>query len=89
MKCNPNCKTCSKIDKCTSCKDGLQLFQNGDCDICGDGNVLYNSYCRKCYENCKTCYDTTNTGCITCIDPLILLPDGSCSSKCPVGYYEF
>ena len=72
--CNGECQTCeraSDFQSCTSCTatgatpDQISI---GSC-VCGNGYITLTSsplVCVPCHASCKTCVDSTPSGCISC-----------------------
>ncbi|XP_074062783.1 proprotein convertase subtilisin/kexin type 5 isoform X2 [Macrotis lagotis] len=88
--CHKTCKTCTGLgcDKCSSCKEDLQLV-NGKCvdpsktsgqDTFGSGNWRKHQLCDP---SCKTCNESA-TGCTSCHKGAYLFSQ-SCIPSCPQG----
>ena len=111
-KCHHHCASCTDDEytdsnqKCTSCKNNELFLKDGNCvEKCGDGYFIIegensennNKKCKKCFENCKTCYgeyeeDTDNEKCLSCYDDsrFKYLVDeknfsSNCVEECPNG----
>ena len=80
-KCHSDCKTCSQkynefSTNCDSCNNESLYLQDGNCvSNCSIGYYLDEKICKKCHENCHSCYSepkiTSNNlkdmQCIQCI----------------------
>ena len=80
-KCYENCKTCSggfdnfnEIHNCLTCKDDYLFLENtNNCyskDLNGNGYILINDILYKCYDNCLSCSEKSESindqKCIEC-----------------------
>ena len=84
LSCNNNCLSClPDRNTCTACRKGKYLL-NGLCVDCPKGFIPDENTqtCIKCTPPCENCYKLPNH-CLSCIDNYNLLPDNSCSDKCP------
>lgn len=95
LKCPTSCKTCSDLNTCTACIDGMVLNKNKCVARCETGQVAISGVCQSCKtSNCASCDPTSNV-CLTCMSPFFLLsltnPDGSlntsCVTNCGVGRF--
>jgi hypothetical protein len=79
--CSGSCDTCSVTSSnCTSCLNGLALFNYTCVTNCTDGYYLLNSQCNACNVNCSTC--SSATVCITCKFGFYFY-SGNCVDQCP------
>ncbi|KAL4500217.1 hypothetical protein ABPG73_011325 [Tetrahymena malaccensis] len=73
LECHPNCLTCldESENKCTSCQQGLFLFEDGTCKSCPSEQYFQEkvnqiSMCKQCSPNCLTCKQFGDDKCLTC-----------------------
>lgn len=79
--CTPPCGTCStSASTCTSCLNGLILFNSTCGSSCPDGYYLLNSQCNPCNQNCTRC--SSSSVCLSCVFGLFMY-SGTCVSVCP------
>jgi len=63
-RCHSDCKTCSKIyndtnSNCDTCKNEELYFEEGNCvSSCSIGYYLDGMICKKCHQNCHSCYSS-------------------------------
>ena len=63
-KCHSDCKTCSKnytesSSNCDTCANNNYYLQEGNCvPNCSLGYYLEGYECKKCHDNCLTCYSS-------------------------------
>ena len=61
-KCHSDCKTCSQKSNdvstnCDACKNDQLYLEEGNCvSSCSIGYYLDRNICKKCYQNCHSCY---------------------------------
>ncbi|KAL4449881.1 hypothetical protein ABPG74_015000 [Tetrahymena malaccensis] len=90
--CIENCDVCSDDQKCQQCSVGYFLL-NGQClSQCPIKffNDINTQSCIKCAYTCLTCFNSTDQGCLTCIDETFKNTDNnSClyENECPSGRY--
>lgn len=84
LDCGASCKSCEgAADNCTSCEEGLLLDGSQCVETCPDGKRATLYTCEDCNSTCRTC---DATGCLTCLDGLLL--NGVCVEACPTGYVD-
>ncbi|XP_028407122.1 antigen WC1.1-like [Dendronephthya gigantea] len=83
FECPLDCKTCTSLDKCSSCNE--ERFLEGDSCVAeckpgtfGDSKTLK---CKQCPDECETCIDS---GCKSCKYEKFLI-GGKCVDKCSSG----
>lgn len=93
--CHSTCQECWDGEKnsCTVCIPGLNLRNDGTCKPkCPKGQYSSSTTkwrCQGCHPTCKECFKGGKYNCLSCSDPsYMLLPDGSCSDKCPKFQYQ-
>ncbi|KAL4494497.1 hypothetical protein ABPG72_019907 [Tetrahymena utriculariae] len=50
-----NCLTCSDKLSCTSCFKDKYIYLDGKCDVCLQGYIIEDKFCKKCPEYCEKC----------------------------------
>ncbi|CAI2386633.1 unnamed protein product [Moneuplotes crassus] len=82
-----NCELCSS-NSCFKCSPGYKI-QNGECKLTCDNNFfqvkddindeLDIDICLPCHKSCLTCFDQTETGCLSCdADKVIDVTKNTC-----------
>ena len=80
-----NCKKCSPVDNCITCKNSKKVFQKKCIDECPDGYFNNNGTCEPCLKNCKRCNNAKI--CTKCDKKLILYNSKKeCIKECPDGW---
>jgi len=87
--CDESCRMCLGLGAahCSACREGLVLVpetigaQHGWCRLCPEGLYFNSPICAKCSANCRICISSVH--CTSCLPPLYLQPDFTCSSLCP------
>ena len=98
--CIDNCKKCSAATTCDLCEWGYKL-DGGQCkELCQNGEYIdpritgnTGDNCKKCPIdfNCEKCgFDHYNQApvCLTCLEGMILVPDGRCARNCQEAGYN-
>ena len=87
-KCSPctnNCKTCyERTDFCTSCSNGLILYNNECKLVCPKGTVFNGETCIDCPVGCSECnllIDSNKFICNSCNIDYILIDNSICKIK--------
>ena len=98
MPCNVACAVCtgSASTQCSACKTGFFLQPSGteclnSCPSPGYWQDTTNHICADCHTACSVCTGSSDTQCSTCKSGYFLQPapdDTTCSSTCPVGYWQ-
>ncbi|XP_077999737.1 extracellular matrix organizing protein FRAS1-like [Glandiceps talaboti] len=94
--CHPSCRTCvgSDEEECTSCKEDSHVVQgrttsHGQCVSQCPHSYYANEHgvCQGCHTTCRTCVDTSSSGCLSCSSPLVY-SDGHCLRQCSSNQYQ-
>lgn len=83
--CDSSCLTCiTTAFTCTSCISTLIFFNRQCLSSCPSRFFNLSGTCRACVPPCYTC--SSASICLSCSYNYLL--NGSCSSSCPIGYYQ-
>ncbi|KAI1301502.1 Furin-like protease 2 [Halotydeus destructor] len=83
LPCSINCRTCNEEPaKCKTCRSKLKLDESQRCIPSCNGTA-----CSQCLKPCKTCFDSSRKGCVSCMDGYRLLLNECILGDCPSGHY--
>lgn len=85
--CHESCADCIfEPDHCTSCNNGMKLYQKKCISQCPSGYFDSGGFCTECDSNCAECEGTANS-CTKCYDSM-KLDSNTCVNQCRSGMFD-